>query len=65
MKLKFIRNVAVYGEHRERGTIHEIADKDATVLIADSAAVRTTESAAPAIETATAKRPAKKTAARK
>jgi len=40
MKLKFLRNVAVYAEHREQGSIHDIADKDAVLLIADRAAVR-------------------------
>lgn len=43
MKIKFIRNVAVYSEHRENGSIHEIADKDAVMLIADRAAVRVTD----------------------
>ena len=43
MKIKFIRNVAVYSEHRENGSIHEIADKEAVLLIADRAAVRVTD----------------------
>ena len=40
MKVKFLRNVAVYSEHREQGTVHEIKDSDAVMLIADGAAVR-------------------------
>lgn len=31
--LKFLRNVAVSAIHRETGTIHEIEDKDADILI--------------------------------
>lgn len=49
MKLKFLRNVAVAAIHREAGTVHEIPDKDAVLLIADRAAVRaTTEAETPA-----------------
>lgn len=61
MKIKFTRSVAVYGEHREEGSTHEIADKDALVLIADGAA--TPAKSTP--ETAAAKPAAKETAARK
>ncbi len=43
MKLKFLRNVLVYGEHREQGTIHEVKDSDAQLLIADRAAEKVTE----------------------
>jgi hypothetical protein len=59
-KLKFIRDVAVKAIHREAGSIHEIEDRDADLLIAEGSAIL-----APApIETATAK-PAKETAARR
>lgn len=47
MRLKFLRNVLVNCEHRAQGTIHEIKDSDALLLIADRAAVR----AAPLVET--------------
>lgn len=49
MKLQFTRNVLVYGEHRAQGTIHEIKDSDAVLLLADRAAVR---AASDSIETA-------------
>jgi hypothetical protein len=59
-KLKFIRDVAVGGIHREQGSVHDIEDRDAAILIADGAAIL----AAEPIEKATAK-PAKETAARR
>jgi len=46
MKLKFSRNVLVYGEHRAAGTIHEIKDSDAVLLIADRCADRVSDSPA-------------------
>lgn len=56
--LKFLRSVAVYGIHREQGSVHDIEDKDALQLIADSAAV---EFAAPEkVKTETATSKAKK-----
>jgi hypothetical protein len=61
MKLKFLRNVAVYSQHREQGSVHEIDDRDAEQLITDGAAIP----AAPEIETATAKPAAKETAAKR
>lgn len=39
MKLKFLRNVLVQSEHRAQGSIHEIKDSDAALLIADRAAI--------------------------
>lgn len=63
MTLKFLRNVAVEAIHREAGSIHEIKDSDATLLIAEGAAIQisTPEKAQP--ETADIKTP-KETAAR-
>jgi hypothetical protein len=60
MKIKFLRNVAVYAIHREQGSVHDIADRDAIQLISDGAAIP----AKPEIETAAAK-PAKETAAKR
>ena len=63
MKLKFLRNVAVYAEHREQGSIHDIADKDAVLLIADRAAVRVAGDPEPKAETDSEQpAPAKKSA---
>lgn len=50
MKIKFVRNVAVHAVHREAGSVHEIADSIASLLISDGAAVR----AAQEVETAVA-----------
>ena len=63
--LKFIRNVAVYGIHREQGSVHDIEDKDAVLLVADRAADYCAAPVKAPVETATAKHPAKETAARK
>jgi hypothetical protein len=52
MKLKFLRNVAVYSEHREKGSVHEIKDSDAIFLIADRCAVKVAAQQATPIETA-------------
>ena len=52
MTLKFLRNVLVYGQHRAQGSIHEVKDSDATLLIADGAAVRLQGESTPAPETA-------------
>ncbi len=60
MKIKFIRNVAVYAIHREQGSVHDIKDQDAVQLIQDGAAVI----AKPEIETATAKQPKENAAKR-
>jgi hypothetical protein len=54
-KLKFLRNVAVYGIHREQGSVHDIEDKDAILLIQDRAAVP----AKAEVETAESKQKAK------
>lgn len=66
MKIKFLRNVLVYGEHREQGTVHEIKDADCVLLIADRAAEKVTddkpEKAKP--EKAEAKHEGKENAAR-
>ena len=62
--LKFLRNVAVYGIHRESGTIHEIEDRDAVLLIADGAAVAFEKPVKASPETAEAKRPGKEKATR-
>jgi hypothetical protein len=59
-KLKFLRNVAVYSIHREQGSVHEIEDNDAILLLKDGAAIL----AKPEIETAVAK-PVKETAAKR
>ncbi len=61
MKLKFLRNVAVYGQHREQGSVHQIEDRDAVLLIQDGAAIKSDEP----IETAESKHPEKETAARR
>jgi hypothetical protein len=58
--LKFLRNVAVYGIHREQGSVHQIEDKESILLIADGVAMLTK----PEIETAALK-PAKETAAKR
>lgn len=63
--LKFLRNVAVYAIHREQGSVHDIEDRDAVLLIADGAAVPFTAPVKAAPETATAKPAAKETASRK
>ena len=63
MTLKFSRNVLVYGEHRAQGSIHEIKDSDANLLITDGAAVRFSAPEKAQPETADLK-PAKETAAR-
>ena len=60
MKIKFIRSCAVYAEHREAGSVHEIADLDANQLIADGSAITVIES-----ETAESKHLKKETAAKK
>lgn len=39
MKIRFVRNVAVEAIHREAGTVHEIADAVADLLIRDGAAI--------------------------
>lgn len=62
--LKFLRDVAVSGIHRESGTIHEIDDKDAAILIADGAAVTCEKPVKASLETAEAKRPGKEKATR-
>lgn len=62
--LKFLRNVAVYGIHREAGTIHEIEDKDSVLLIADGAAVAFEKPEKTSPETAEAKHPGKEKASR-
>lgn len=36
--LKFLRSVAVDSIHREQGSVHDIDDKDARIVIADGAA---------------------------
>lgn len=59
MTLKFTRNVLVYGEHREAGTIHEIKDSDAVSLIAGGAAVKFTAPEIPVRESATLQSPIK------
>ena len=61
MKLKFTRNVAVYAVHREQGSVHDIADREAIQLIADGVAVAV--KAAPAIESAEAPMAARESAA--
>jgi hypothetical protein len=61
MKIKFLRNVAVYSQHREQGSVHEIEDRDAVQLITGGSAIP----AAPEIETAVAKLPKKETAAKR
>ncbi len=58
--LKFLRNVAVYGIHREQGSVHQIEDKESILLIADGVAMI----AKPEIETAALK-PAKEFAAKR
>ena len=63
--LKFLRNVAVYGIHREQGSVHDIEDKDAVMLVADRAADYAAAAVKETIETAEAKRPAKESASRK
>lgn len=65
MKIKFTRSVAVYGEHREEGSIHEVKDPDAILLIADGAAVRFSAPEKVQSETAELKPPGKETATRK
>ena len=63
MKLKFLRNVLVDFVHRERGSVHDIAEKDAALLIADGAAVKdgakpeTTAAPMAAVETASVETP--------
>lgn len=56
MTLKFLRSVAVEAIHREQGSIHEIKDSDAAILLAEGAAIRCTApetaSLSPAQETA-------------
>lgn len=52
MKIKFSRNVLVYGVHRESGSIHEIKDSDAVLLISDRSASKVNEIAPQSIETA-------------
>jgi hypothetical protein len=61
MKIKFLRNVAVYSQHRELGSVHEVEDREAEQLITDGAAIP----AAAEIETATAKPGTKETAAKR
>lgn len=58
MNLLFKKNVLVYGQHREKGSVHEIKDSDAVMLIADHCAVRAPsvpQIAAPVVETAESK----------
>ena len=62
--LKFLRDVAVSAIHRESGTIHEIEDMDAALLIADGAAVPCEKLVKALTETAEAKRPGKEKATR-
>ena len=63
--LKFIRNVAVNAIHREQGSVHDIEDRDAILLIADGAAVSFTAPAKAVVETTTAPHSAKEKASRK
>lgn len=62
--LKFLRNVAVYAQHREQGSVHDIEDKDAVLLIADGAAIAFAKPEKSIPEKADSKAP-KETAARK
>jgi len=64
MKIKFTRNVLVYGEHREAGSIHEIKDSDAVQLIRDNAAVEFIEPEKSKPEKATAKHEGKENASK-
>ena len=63
--IKFLRNVAVNAIHREQGSVHDIADRDAIQLIADGVAIPFTAPAKESIETAAAKQPAREKASRK
>ena len=62
--LKFLRNVAVYAIHREQGSVHDIEDRDAVLLIQDGAAELFSAPAKTVIETAASKTP-KETAAKR
>ena len=61
MKIKFTRSILVGGEHREQGSTADIPDAIAIDLLRSLDAVK----AGDAPETATAKQPAKETAAKK
>jgi hypothetical protein len=64
MKIKFLRNVLVYAEHREAGSIHEIKDSDAIQLINDRAATKFIEPEKAKPEKATAKHEGKENASK-
>ena len=63
--LKFLRNVAVYGIHREQGSVHDIEDRDSVILIADRSAELFEKPTAQVIENAIAKPSKKETAAKR
>ena len=63
--LKFLRNVAVYGIHREQGSVHDIEDREAIQLVADGVAIPFSAPAKAVVETASAKHAAKETASSK
>jgi len=65
MKVKFTRNILVEGIHREAGSIADISEKDAIYCIAAGDAIKAVDAKPEKVEAATAKQPAKETAAKK
>jgi hypothetical protein len=63
--IKFLRNVAVNAIHHEQGSVHDIEDKDADLIIAQGAGVLFTPPAKESIETTEAKHPGKEKAAKR
>jgi hypothetical protein len=63
--VKFLRNVAVNAIHRELGSVHELEDKDAAVIIAEGAGELFQKPAKETVETAVTKHQGKETAAKR
>jgi hypothetical protein len=65
MKVKFTRDIFVESIPREAGSVADISDKDAIYCIAAGDAIKVVDAKPEKVETATAKQPAKETAAKK